>query len=84
MNRTIATIQKNTREVLKIELTNFKGYNLIVLRLWIEASDGSGLMPTRKGINVAIHLLPAIREALANAEAAALAAGILCDESVAP
>lgn len=77
MEKTIATIRKNAREVLKVELTSFKGHDLLALRLWAEKSDGSGHVPTPKGINVAVQLLPAIREALTEAEREARAAGLL-------
>ena len=77
MEKTIATIRKNAREVLKVELTNYRGHDLVALRLWAEKSDGSGQVPTPKGVNVAIALLPAIREALAEAEREARAAGLL-------
>lgn len=64
----IAQIPKNKRETLQIDLSEYRGHQLLGLRLWIPNDEGDGLKPTSKGITIAVALLPAIRDALAKAE----------------
>jgi hypothetical protein len=75
--RIIATIQKNAREELRVELGEFKGHQLASLRVWVEKQDGSGKIPTPKGVTFAVALLPAVVPALIEAERAARADGLL-------
>ena len=68
MNKPIATIRKNTREELRVSVDTFQGYELLSLRIWFEAEDGS-MRPSKKGLALRMELLPELREAL---EAASL------------
>ena len=77
MQKLICDIPKNARETLRVELSEFKGHNLVALRLYVPASDGDGLKPTAKGITFKVGLLPEILEALAQAETEARSAGLL-------
>lgn len=74
---TIASIQKNQRETLQVDLTEFRGHNLVALRVWIPSSDGDGMRPTQKGVTVAVTLLPAILEALHKAHDEARRLGLI-------
>jgi hypothetical protein len=67
----IASFQKNKRETLVVELSKYKGHNLVSLRVWVEKSDGSGATPTTKGVTFNVSLLPVIRKAFEDAEAEA-------------
>lgn len=69
----IATISKNSAEVVKVELTEFNGHQLLGMRIWTKETD----RPTQKGITVAVGLIPALREALESAEQAARKLGLL-------
>jgi cation transport regulator ChaB len=75
MKKIIADIPKNTREVLRVELDEFSGRQLISARTWYR--DGDDLKPTAKGLSIDIKHLSALREAIAEAEAQAKAAGLL-------
>jgi len=77
MEKLVATIAKNAREELRVELTEYRGHELVSIRVWIDKSDGSGKAPTPKGITCKAALLPAIVAALADAEPEARAAGLL-------
>ena len=73
----IATIQKNSRERVYIDLTEFKGHNLVDIRVF--ADNGSEHTATKKGVSLAIAKLPILIEALRNAEAEARSLGQITD-----
>ena len=75
----IASLQKNAREELRVDLTEYRGHRLLGLRIWADKSDGSGKVATPKGVTVKVAMLPAIRAALADAERQARDAGWLND-----
>jgi hypothetical protein len=62
----LATVEKNSREIIRVERSNFKGHDLISIRVWAERRDGS-VVPTRKGISCNVALLPKIIDALQRA-----------------
>lgn len=66
----IAAIPKNKREFVRIELDTFRGHNLFSLRVWAKTEDAEAV-PTRKGVTIAVALLPDIIAALQAAEAEA-------------
>lgn len=72
----IASIQKNKRETLIVELSEYKGHNLVSLRVWANNSEGVAV-PTPKGVTVSVALLPAIREAFQTAESEARRLGLM-------
>ncbi len=73
MNKFIGTIPKNTREVVKVELSEFNGHDLLSVRVWTKDTD----RPTTKGLTVSVKLLPELLGALGAAEVEARKAGIL-------
>ncbi len=76
MQKIIQDIPKNAREVLRVELSEYKGHDLVALRLWV-TNDNHQEIPTTKGINVSVSLLPAVIDALRQAEEEARSAGLL-------
>jgi hypothetical protein len=75
MQQVIETIEKNLKEQVRIELTEFKGYDLLAVRVY--AKTDSGFIATKKGITVNVKLLPDLVNALQKAEAAAIQAGLI-------
>jgi hypothetical protein len=68
MQKEIAKIGKNTEEEILVQLTNFKGYDLVDLRVWAKTITGETGKPTRKGLTVKPELLPELIEALKEAD----------------
>lgn len=60
---TVAEIKKNSRELIKVSLGNFKGHPVCDLRCCYEAKPGEWL-PGPKGLTFSTSLLPEIIEAL--------------------
>jgi len=81
MKKVIADIQKNTREILRVELDEFGGRQIISARTWYRDSIGA-LRPTPKGLSVDVRLLRELRAALTEAETVALDAGLIPQEGV--
>ncbi len=49
----IKDIQRNNTEIIRIEVSEYKGNELINLRIWYQAIDGNGEVvykPTQKGV----------------------------------
>ena len=72
----IASIDKNGRGELRVELSEFKGYQLVQLRVWAK-NNGSEPIPTKGGFGLRVSFIPALRVALADAEAKARELGWL-------
>ena len=77
METTIATIRKNTKEEIRISLSEWEGHDLINVRVWMDPYEGGERKPTKKGVACKVTLLPDIIAALQQAEAEARVAGLL-------
>ncbi|WP_416896322.1 MAG: PC4/YdbC family ssDNA-binding protein [Minwuia sp.] len=73
----IREIQKNSRERLRVSLDQFRGHDLIAMRVWIDGDEGP--IPTKSGFGLRVHQIPELREVLAEAERQARANGMLED-----
>ena len=56
-------ILKNSREEIRISRDNFRGHDLISIRIWFKADDGS-MRPSKEGVNFRVALLDEIIGAL--------------------
>ena len=73
MEKEIRTIEKNSSEDIRVQLTNFKGHDLVDVRIWTRPGPGETdekPKPTKKGICVSPRLIPEIIDALHAADAA--------------
>ena len=78
MNKAIAKINKNALELVVIRLSEFKGRDLIDIRIWMKPEDpreGGELKPTKKGISLGIDAIPELIQALQKAQRALDEAG---------
>lgn len=71
MGKIVATIEKNSREEIRVSVDDWKGYDLVSLRVFFRRKDGEPL-PTKKGITFDVKLLPEIIRALEAARKAAI------------
>lgn len=78
MDKQIATIEKNSTEQIHVSLSEYRGSDLVGIRVFFNASvTGQDWRPTKKGLTVKIAKLPAILDALKQAESEAKNAGLL-------
>ena len=85
MEETIAVIEKNRSQDVRVRLTEWQGRDFIDIRLFTTADASGERVPTRKGVSLSIPLLPelfaAIREAQTRAAVLLKAAGDECMDS---
>lgn len=77
MEKLIAAFDKNTSEEVRVELSNFKGHDLVGVRVYAMSNASGDQVPTRKGLTLNVRLLPTLIEGLQAAETEASAAGLL-------
>jgi hypothetical protein len=75
----VAELRKNTRERLRVALDEWQGNHLLDLRITTQLAETTPDVwsPTKKGVSDNVAMIPALREALADAEAKAREAGLI-------
>jgi len=66
----ISDIQKNQTEIIRIEITEFKGQRLLNIRTWYLDKNSGEYKPTPKGVALKVELFAELKQALAKAEEA--------------
>jgi hypothetical protein len=72
----MTSVRKNSRETIRVELSEFNGRQIAGLRVWFEADDGT-MRPGKAGIAFKVELLPEVNEALRLVEDEARRRGLL-------
>ncbi len=80
MNQLIATIPKNAAEEIRVEITDWKGHDLLNVRVFYGYEEKEKV-PTRKGLTFKLELLPEMIRALTTAEAVAVTSGLLASSA---
>jgi len=62
----IAEFNKNASEVVRIQLTEYDGKQLLDIRVWVQNDKGE-FIATRKGISLRIDLVHSLKEAILKA-----------------
>lgn len=61
----IYKFKKNAYETIVIQLTEFKGKELLDLRIWYDSDEGEGaLKPSPKGITISRELIPELKKGI--------------------
>lgn len=80
MQAIIAEVNKNSREIVRLTLQEFKGLRLLDIRVYASRKDGQ-VVPTRQGVCIQVsmisQLLEALRKALEAADAQPKERGVL-------
>ncbi|RLA94900.1 MAG: hypothetical protein DRG25_01510 [Deltaproteobacteria bacterium] len=64
MSELIASFEKNSLEEVRISLTEFKGKELIDLRVYYQPENGEEKRPTKKGITISPEKFPELKKAI--------------------
>jgi len=64
MSEVIASFEKNSMEEVRVSLTEFKGKDLIDLRVYYQPEDGEEKRPTKKGITISPEKFPELKKAI--------------------
>ena len=65
MSAIIKDIEKNKTEIIRIEISEFKGRDLINLRIWYKSIDEKGditFKPTQKGVTLNISQFDELKD----------------------
>jgi len=61
--------RKNARERVRVSLSHYRGHDLVDIRAWFDAGDGT-FRPSKSGIGIQWEQVPELRRGLEAAEAA--------------
>ncbi len=64
MDKTVATFQKNKFQQVHVGIREFKGNDLVDIRVFTQLQGSDHMVATAKGISINVHLLPELRKAL--------------------
>ncbi len=78
MEKHISTIETTKFRELRVDISEYKGHDMIGLRQWVQpySGDDSERIPTKNGVSFNVRDLPAVIAALQEAEQEARAAGL--------
>ena len=62
----IAEFNKNASEVVRIQLTEYDGKQLLDIRIWVQ-NDKGDFIPTRKGITIRTEQVNSLKQAIEKA-----------------
>jgi hypothetical protein len=54
----VGQVVKNSREVIRVTVGNYKGHHLVHARVWVAAKGDGEMIPTRSGLSVRVAVLP--------------------------
>lgn len=82
MTVVIYEVQKNKRERVRVALDQFKGHDLIDVRVTVQMDHGAPFTPTAKGVSLKVEKLPELIAALQVAASEAVERGLLPKHAV--
>jgi len=68
MDQTVSVFPKNKFQEVRVGIREFKGNDLVDIRIWTMTQGAEQMVPTAKGVTVNVHLLPKLLKALGDAE----------------
>lgn len=68
MDQTVSVFSKNKFQEVRVGIREFKGNDLVDVRIWTISQGADQMVPTAKGVTINIHLLPQLLKALTDTE----------------
>ncbi len=68
MDKNVAVIKKNKFQEIRIGIKEFKGIDLIDIRIWTQTQGADEMVPTAKGVSLNVNLLPELKKAVEQLE----------------
>lgn len=68
MDKLISAFPKNKFEEIRVQIKEFKGYDLVDIRVFAGSRDGEEKVPTGKGISINVSHFLELKNALSQAE----------------
>ena len=60
----IRDIEKGPNEIIRIEISEYKGHTLLNIRVWYKSSEDSEYKPTPRGVAINLNLYEEFRQAI--------------------
>jgi hypothetical protein len=68
MDKCVASFPKNKFEEIRVQIKEFKGYDLVDIRVFASAKDGADKVPTGKGVSINVSHFLELKQAIHTAE----------------
>ncbi len=68
MDKLIASFQKNKFEEVRVQIKEFKGYDLLDIRVYTTLKDTEDKIPTGKGLSINVSHFQDLKKAILEAE----------------
>lgn len=68
MDKLVSSFSKNKFEEVRIQVKEYKGYDLIDFRIWTEVKGSAEKVPTTKGLALNVEHFPKLKEAMIELE----------------
>lgn len=68
MDKLVSSFSKNKFEEVRIQLKEYKGYDLIDFRIWTDVRGSTEKVPTTKGLALNVEHFPKLKEAVVDLE----------------
>ncbi len=67
-DRDFIEIEKNSREKIRLSISEFKGKKLIDLRIWYEDKENQDYKPSKKGLSISVDKYQELKDAIIKLE----------------
>ena len=68
MDQTVSVFPKNKFQEVHVGIREFKGNDLVDIRIWTISQGADQMVPTAKGVTINVHLVPQLLKALTETE----------------
>ena len=68
MDKTITTFKKNKFQEIRVGVREFKGNDLVDIRVWTMTQGSDSMVPTAKGVSFNVNLLPELKRSISEVE----------------
>lgn len=68
MDKCVASFPKNKFEEIRVQIKEFKGYDLVDIRVFASAKDGEDKVPTGKGVSINVTHFLELKKAIVQTE----------------
>lgn len=68
MDKTIAVFKKNKFQEVRVGIREFKGNDLVDIRIWTMTQGSNEMVPTAKGVSINVSLLAELKKSLDEVE----------------
>lgn len=81
MLEVITKFKKNATEEVRATLDEYRGKQVIDLRVWVEPDEGKERIPTKKGLTLSVSCFPELKKAIEEVEKRLKEKGLLEGEA---